>query len=137
MSNLRLIIKGNNCLIKIDNDTTSNGTSIYCIGNENKITVGRDCMFAAHTEIWSSDSHIITNNTGTPLNCFKHIVQIGNHVWLAEHAKVLKGVHVADNCILGMGCILTKDTSPNSIYAGIPGKKIKCDINWKRDFPIK
>lgn len=133
LSNLCVTIKGNGCSVKVGSKTTSNGTSIYCVGEKNEVTIGNDCMFAADTEIWSSDSHkIVDEDSKQTINRKKVKVSIGNHVWIAEHAKILKGVQVADNCILGMGCILTKDTEPNSIFAGVPARNIKNNINWKR-----
>lgn len=133
LANMQIVVKGNNCKIVIGEETTSNGTSLYCVGDHQKLTIGRDCMFAADTEVWTSDTHTIINyDDDTPCNTSKSGVTIGNHVWIAEHAKVLKGVHVADNCVLGMCGVLTNDTEPRSLYVGIPARKIKEGISWKR-----
>lgn len=134
LADLNVVIRGNGCKVVIGENTTSNGTSIYCIGNKHQVIIGKDCMFAKGTELWSSDSHtIIDKNSRKPLNTAKHSVFIGNHVWIAERAKVLKGVHVADNCVLGMECILTKDTEPYCLYVGLPGRKVKENISWERN----
>lgn len=135
LSNMNITIKGNGCTVKIGSKTTSNGTSIYCIGDKNEVIIGCDCMLAADTEIWSSDSHTIVDvSSKQVINKARESVYIGNHVWLAEHVKVLKGVNIADNCILGMGCVMTKNAEHNCIYAGIPARKIKEGVDWKREY---
>lgn len=133
LANLCITIRGNNCKVEIGASTSSNGTHIYCIGNGHLVKIGKDCMFAMGTELWSSDSHsILSFETGDIINNHKHDVIIGDHVWLAEYAKILKGVTVADNCVIGMCAVLTKNTIPNSIYVGIPAKLAKQGITWKR-----
>lgn len=133
LSNLLILIRGNNCKVEIGADTTSNGTSMYCIGEGHVIRVGKDCMFAKGTELWSSDSHtILSAEPGSIINNQKHDVIIGDHVWLAEYAKILKGVMVAENCVIGMCAVLTKSTVPNGLYGGIPAIMIKQGITWKR-----
>lgn len=133
LSNLNITIIGNDCIIEIGAGTTTNGTHMYCIGDRHVIRVGKDCMFACGTELWTSDSHsILSIESGEAINIRKHDVVIGDHVWLAEYSKVLKGVTVADNCVIGMCAVLTKSTFPNSLYVGVPANMIKQGITWKR-----
>lgn len=50
--------------------------------------------------------------------------------------NILKNTHIDNGCIIGTGSIVTKSTEePNCIYAGIPAKKIKTEINWERLTP--
>lgn len=51
-------------------------------------------------------------------------VDVGNDVWIAAGAQVLRGVKVGDGAVLGGGTIVTKDVPPYEIWAGVPGKKI-------------
>ena len=133
LSNLNITIIGNDCIIEIGAGTTTNGTHMYCIGERHVIRVGKDCMFACGTELWTSDSHsILSIESGEAINIRKHDVVIGDHVWLAEYSKVLKRVTVADNCVIGMCAVLTKSTFPNSLYVGVPANMIKQGITWKR-----
>jgi len=50
---------------------------------------------------------------------------IGDNVRITYHATVMSGVHVADNTMIGSFGIVTKDTEPNSVYLGIPAKKVR------------
>ena len=51
-------------------------------------------------------------------------VHIGEDVWCGDGAKILKGVSLARGCVIGAGSVVTSDTEPYCIYAGVPAKKI-------------
>ena len=51
-------------------------------------------------------------------------VKIGNNVWLGENVTICKGVTIGDNCIIGIGSIVTKSIPSNSVAVGIPAKVI-------------
>lgn len=51
-------------------------------------------------------------------------IKIGNNVWLGENVTICKGVTIGDNCIIGIGSVVTKSIPPNSIAAGIPARVI-------------
>lgn len=49
----------------------------------------------------------------------------GRHIYLSAGAKVLIGVHIADDVIVGANAVLTHDVpEPNVVVAGIPARKI-------------
>jgi|TARA_B110000305_G_C19393866_1_gene616368 maltose O-acetyltransferase len=52
-------------------------------------------------------------------------ITIKDNVWIGARVIVLPGIKIEKNCIIAAGSILTKDTKPNSVYAGVPAKKIK------------
>lgn len=54
-------------------------------------------------------------------------VKIGNNVWFGESCTILKGVTIGDNCIIGLGSVVTKDIPSNSVAIGRPAKVI-CTI---------
>ena len=103
------------------------------MGEHNSIIIGNECMFAEDIEIWNTDSHPILDYHGKLLNPSKPI-HIGNHVWCGKHSKILKGVTIGDNAIIGMQSIVTKDIFPNTLNVGIPAKVIRENINWDRHF---
>lgn len=49
---------------------------------------------------------------------------IGNDVWVGFGAIVMSGVNIADGSIIAAGSVVTSDTEPYSIYAGVPARKI-------------
>lgn len=51
-------------------------------------------------------------------------VNIGNDVWIAAGAQVLRGVTIGDGAVLGGGGTFTKNVPPYEIWAGVPARKI-------------
>lgn len=152
LNNCFFFIKGNNCKINIGKHCILNHTVMWVeddfgsisIGGfttieeahiaateGESITIGEDCMFSHGIEIRNGDSHPIFDDSGTRINLAAPI-QIGNHVWLGADVKVLKGKTIGDNSILGAGSIVTSNIIPDSIYVGVPAKKVKDSISWKR-----
>lgn len=128
-----LIIRGDNCTIRIGKHTTFGGVYMVCMGSANYINIGDECMFAENIDIWNSDSHPIIDVKGEIINPSKPI-QIGNYIWVGKDCKILKGVEIGDNSIIGMGSIVTKNIMPKTLNVGIPAKCIKTNISWNRNF---
>jgi len=51
--------------------------------------------------------------------------KIGFGCWLGTSVMILPGVKVADGCVLAAGSVVTKDTEPNGLYAGVPAKRVR------------
>lgn len=128
-----IVLRGNNCNVTIGENSTFGGTYIVCMGKYNSIQIGKNCMFAEQTEIWNSDTHPIFDCHGRVINPSKPIY-IKDHVWCGKRSKILKGVIIEENAIIGMEALVTKNISPNTLNAGIPTKCIRENINWDRCF---
>lgn len=126
-------VADNNSSIIINDNFTMEGGHIASTEGRS-IEIGNDCMFSNNIEIRNGDSHsIILMETNQRINIAKNII-IGNHVWLCANTKVMKGALIPDNCIIGnMSLVTGCFETINSIYAGIPAKKIKQGINWERE----
>lgn len=153
LKNCFVFIKGNNCKINIGKHCILTNTTLWIeddlgsisIGGYSNsygahisategesIKIGEDCMFSHGIDIRNGDSHpIFDNNTGKRINLAAPI-KIGSHVWLGADVKVLKGITIDDNSIIGTGSIVTSNVDSNSIYVGVPAKKVKDSISWKR-----
>ena len=146
-----ITITGNNCDVIIGDNSTFRSGSIVIEGdkcryrqgvlsgirearfviqeNNSKIHIGDDCMLSHNIVVRTSDSHSILDLNGNRINPAKSVF-IGNHVWIAEAAIILKGVHIGNNSIIGYGSICTKDIPSNSIATGVPAKVVKENVNW-------
>lgn len=132
LSNIELCIEDNNGAIEIGYHTTMEGGHIAATEGKS-ITIGEDCMFSHRIEIRNGDSHaIFSQKSNLRINESKNVM-IGNHVWLGADSKVLKGSIIEDEVIIAAGAIVVGITDKNSIYAGIPAKKIKEEIYWERE----
>lgn len=154
IKNSKIFIQGSNCTISVGPNCIINNTDFWIEDNigsivlgpytsiegahlavtEGKeIKIGNDCMFSTSIQVRTGDSHpIFDMKTSIRINEADDVV-IGNHVWIGANASVLKGVRINDGAIIGTGSIVTTSIENNCIYAGIPAKKVKENINWERD----
>jgi acetyltransferase-like isoleucine patch superfamily enzyme len=58
---------------------------------------------------------------------------IGDDVWIGFGAIVMSGVNISDGTIIAAGSVVTHDTEPYSIYAGVPAKKIRDRFDSEED----
>ena len=98
-----------------------------------KVHIGDDCMFSYNLVLRTSDRHTIYDiHTKELLNKSEDII-IGNHVWIAAKALILKGIVIPNDCVIGASAIVTrKFSTPNCIIAGNPAKIVKQNINWNK-----
>ena len=47
---------------------------------------------------------------------------IGSNVYIAPGAKVIGGVHVGNNVVIGANAVVTRDVPDNAVVAGVPAK---------------
>ena len=50
--------------------------------------------------------------------------EIGNDVWIAAGAQVMRKVRIGNGAVVGGGAVVTKDVPPYAIVAGVPAKVI-------------
>ena len=53
-----------------------------------------------------------------------HMLKIGNNVFSGMYAIILKGTTIGDNVIIGAGSVVNGRVESNSVYAGVPAKKM-------------
>jgi acetyltransferase-like isoleucine patch superfamily enzyme len=93
-----------------------------------KVHIGADCIIAWNVFITDCDWHSIYGKD------IQEDVIIGDHVWIACNASILKGSKIGNNCIVGAHSIISKKSIPdNTIAAGNPIKILDNNIRWSRD----
>lgn len=150
--NCIFVINGDNCIIKIRGErniknskieildsgiildvgenTGLNNNRIVIGGNNNKVTIGSDCVFAENAEIWASDTHsIIDLDSNKRVNNDKPIV-IHDRVWVGSRVLIMKGVEIKSDSIIAAGSIVTKNVNSNTLVGGIPAKELKNRVKW-------
>lgn len=50
---------------------------------------------------------------------------IGDNVVVYAGAKIIGGVHIGNNVIIGANAVVTKDVPDNCVVAGVPARIIK------------
>lgn len=124
-----VIIKENVYLFHVENLVIGDNVSIHpmCyIECQGGLNIGNNVSIA-HASTIMTTSHVY-NNTSIPIKYNKGIQQyttISDDVWIGCGVRILIGVHIGSRVILGAGAVVNRDVTRNSIYAGVPAKKIK------------
>lgn len=111
---------GNN--ISIGDDTFFNfGCIIFDMG---EVTIGKNVMFGPRVGIYT------TNHAFDPAERIQNIVvskpiYIGDRVWVAADVKILQGVTIGDDSIIGAGSVVTHDIPAGVIAAGNPCRVLR------------
>lgn len=109
-----------------DNVSINDGVWIASNYDENgEIIIGNNVLIGPHTIIHSGNhnyknSEVNINKQGFS---FKKII-IEDDVWIAAKCIILYGVKIGKGSVIAAGTVVTKDVTPYSIMAGVPGKKI-------------
>lgn len=88
------------------------------------ISVGRDGLFGAHVEIVDSNFHDLDAARrvgGTPRMA---PVTVEDNVFVGMSVKILKGVTIGRDSVIGAGAVVTKDIPAGVIAGGNPAKVI-------------
>lgn len=131
-----IIIRGSGCSVEIGYSSTFGGVRIINVGTNNKVSIGDKCMFSDNIEVWASDTHPIFNEGGEWINREKPVT-IGNGVWIGSRVTILKGVEIGDGSIIGMGSLVTKNVSAQSVAVGSPSREIFKGVRWELDYPLQ
>ena len=103
-------------------DYCSIGPGVQLVAAQ-RIELGTGCLLAADVYITDADWHEPYHRVFPPGPAAP--VVIGANVWLGHGAKVLKGVSIGDNSIVGAGAVVTRDIPANSVTAGNPARVIR------------
>lgn len=106
-----------NAEIIIGNKCKFSGT---VIGAFSRVELKENVRCGANTLITDSDWHLDDPRAGKPSP-----ILIRKNVWLGEGVKVLKGVTIGENTVIGAGSVVTKSIPANVVAAGNPCKIIK------------
>ncbi len=87
------------------------------------IEIGDNVMFAGNVYISDADWHGIYDRIASPGTTAPIIIR--DNAWIGEGSKILKGVSIGKNAIIGAGSIVTKSIPDNVIAAGNPARVIK------------
>lgn len=142
-SNLRLEL-GANCIyykgiiwiedkdgqIIIGEGTSIQGAMLKATEMKATIRIGRDCIIGDDVEIRTGDLHsIIDMQTNKRIN-YDENIDIGDHVWIGAHVRVLKGVTIGEHSIVGTDAVVTRSIPSYCMAAGVPARIIRENVSW-------
>lgn len=87
------------------------------IGKNVRITHG--VIILTHDYSWS----VLAGKYGECLGGVAPVT-IGNNVFVGMNAIILKGAEIGENVIIGAGSVVSNNCDSDSVYAGVPARKI-------------
>ncbi len=103
--------------ITIDDDVYINFGCIILDCAE--VTIGSHTLLGPNVGLYAAN-HSIDATERINGGCQGKPIHIGKNVWLGGDVKVVPGVSIGDNTIIGTGSIVTKDIPSNVIAVGNP-----------------
>lgn len=88
----------------------------------NNVSVARNVDFVTH-----DITHVVLNRYSEKKNRFKEkigCIEIMDNVFIGSNSVILYNTKIGPNVIIGSGSVVTRDCEPNSVYAGVPARKI-------------
>lgn len=117
------IYLGNNVIIGLGSTIYTTNANVII---KDKVIVGPHLTLITgdhQFDILGKEMIDITDNQ-KDINLDQDIV-IEEDVWIGANVTILKGVTIGSGCVIAAGSLVTKNTKPYGIYAGVPTKLIK------------
>jgi acetyltransferase-like isoleucine patch superfamily enzyme len=89
------------------------------------ITIGRDGLFGPNVEIFDTDFHALAPDRRHDGVSRKAPVQIGDNVFVGMSVKILKGVTIGSDSVIGAGSVVTSSIPAGVIAAGNPARVVR------------
>ncbi len=91
----------------------------------NNVFITSDVRFVTHDV-----THSVVNNSGCLLGGrgkipeFVGCIEILDNVFVGAHSILLPNVKIGPNVIIGAGSLIARDCEPDSVYAGVPARRV-------------
>jgi acetyltransferase-like isoleucine patch superfamily enzyme len=89
------------------------------------LTFGNDVLMGPGCYIWTINHDYTAKNMAIELKSVSKPVTIGSNVWIAADVKIVPGIKIGSNSVIGMGSVVTKDVPPGCIVGGNPARLIR------------
>lgn len=110
--------------ICIGDDCSLNPYSI--VYGHGGVRIGNGVRIAAHTVIIPANHTAVAEGQilrEAPLTA--RGIQIDDNVWLGAGSRILDGVRIGRNAVVGAGSVVTKPVPADTTVAGVPARVIK------------
>lgn len=89
-----------------------------------KVTIGKNTMLGPNIGLYAVN-HSLDANERIQGGCQGKPIHIGENVWLGGDVKVVAGVTIGDNSVIGTGSVVTKDIPSNVVAVGNPCRVLR------------
>ena len=101
--------------------------------DDSHIYIGDNTLIAPNVVI-STAGHPILPELREKGYQFNADIHIGKNCWLGAGVKVMPGVTIGDNTVIGAGAVVTHDIPANVVAMGIPCKVVREISQKDREF---
>jgi acetyltransferase-like isoleucine patch superfamily enzyme len=116
------LVTANRSEVRIGERTSIGAYGIFNGGNG--IELGPDCLLGSHAYFCSSNHNMKKGRLVREQGYSGERIRLGTDVWVGGRVSVTQGVTIADGSVLGAGAVVTRDTEPDGIYAGVPARRV-------------
>lgn len=126
----RLGIKiGDDCTIYVPSKTLIDEQYPWMITIGNHVRITEGVKILTHDYAWA----VLKTETGAILGA-SGTVKIGDNVFIGMNTVITRNVEIGNNVIIGAGSVVTSSCNQNSVYAGVPAKRImSVDEYYKKE----
>ena len=117
-------VAANDAILRIGKRT---GIGPFCVFNCGvDVSIGEDCLFSGMIYVQSSQHGMAKGKNIREQDHTYGKIVIGNDVWIAANAAIIKGAVLGDGCIVGAKALVREGSyEKDTILAGVPAKKIR------------
>lgn len=90
------------------------------------LTIRAYCNIAAHTVFATVGHHDEITDRPMALTGEKAgPITLDEDVWIAANVTVTANTRIARGCVVGANAVVTRDTEPMGLYAGVPARRLR------------
>ena len=127
-----LWLEDDGCVLEIGKKTFVGQHSHLACTEGCQMVIGDNCLISSFVQIRTGDSHSIFDIEGKRIN-YGENVRIGDHCWIGQGAKILKGVKLDGDNIVSTGAIVTKPFPSKVMIGGVPANVLKENVSWSEE----
>ena len=109
-------------LLTIEDDVFINTTCYFDL--QAPITIHSGARVGNHVQFITS-SHVLGSSGRRAAAGISAPIRVGRGVWVGAGATVLPGVELANGSVIAAGAVVVQSTEPNTLYGGVPAKRIR------------
>lgn len=111
--------------VRVGDNVRFYGISRAMFGSEPwLIAVGSNVYITAGVQFITHDGGTLVLRHEQPDLEWTAPIEIGDYVYIGVRSIILPNVRIGDRCIIGAGSVVTKDVPSNSVFAGVPARRI-------------
>src|SRR5690606_25678738 len=90
------------------------------------LTISAYCNIASHTVFATVGHHAEITDRPMALTGEKAgPITLDEDVWVCANVTITANTRIARGCVIGANAVVTRDTQPMGVYAGVPARRLR------------